>query len=653
MLQRDRWPFIPERLSDIIEPETLAVIQAGCVARLRTAMTILEPHPISNPLFQPGRRVDPINLPEKFSPFCALLRNKRHVEGGNDACEACDREVANQAFGNENAPAFELYRCHIGVIDGRHLVYVQDRPVAVLFAGQFQPQQGISEIQENVRVLGKDQWMHIKFYNEETRHELLQKAEQLQPAPADFAAGLQREAEHIGRLAEGQYLATKQQWEQEFCHDLRSTPNIGNVSTLEEIGTLARKLLAKIQKFTRSRYITLFVNTQEGGTVLVPIAHIGIKSKLADSLPHFNWRKAFDKDKVHHTEPRANAQNQAEGATFLTNSTSQKLILQNGIRGDNSELFANATYAAVATLGNTYRSALVFGPFMGRVAIEKEGEFLAEIGRIVGWVVLSELQVIHLQQKHNEWRNRARLLTHQLRTTITPITTHIGAAKLLLPSATNDSKLKMVSQHVDIAQRLCLQLGRAVEPALDSHVLLVERDDLVFQRYSLAVLVSNCADGFDERAQQHQRHIIIDESVERLPTVDMDVARMTIAMSNLIDNALKYSFPGTRIYIRAGRAGGKLDLENAIIEIQDDGDEIPIQHVDKIFQPGTRLLTEAKMQKIPGSGLGLWEVRAVVDAHAGHIQVTTMPSNYTYRQMRAQRVIFRVSLPLSQQNEKE
>jgi len=126
------------------------------------------------------------------------------------------------------------------------------------------------------------------------------------------------------------------------------------------------------------------------------------------------------------------------------------------------------------------------------------------------------------------------------------------------------------------------------------------------------------------------------------------VARFTIAFSNLIENAIKYSFPGTRIVIRAGDRQERLDLNHAIIEVQDEGDDIPADKVESIFEAGTRLLTGVKMRQIPGTGLGLWEARAVVEAHGGKIAVRSVPSTFFYRQKRAQRVTFLVRIPLQQ-----
>ena len=134
-------------------------------------------------------------------------------------------------------------------------------------------------------------------------------------------------------------------------------------------------------------------------------------------------------------------------------------------------------------------------------------------------------------------------------------------------------------------KRLALGRGSSVAETVDSHALLMERDDLHFEPYPLSVLVGNCVQAFIPEAEKRGRTLVLDESVEVLPVADVDIARLTIAISNLIDNALKYSYPGTRIIVRARiEAKGSLEDASASIEVSDLGDAIPNEQRERIFE---------------------------------------------------------------------
>lgn len=629
MFRPDHWPFTPERLSDLLDQETLAVIQAGSADRIGTAISIVDAPGSES---QPGR-VDPVNLAEKFAPFCRLFRNEQAVRGGNQACERCDAYFGRHALTAEQHIRYKSYFCHMGVMDARHLVYVCGRPLAVLFAGQFRPPEGTARIRRHVMEVGAGRRSGVTLQSVEIQQQLLAYAEALQPAPPDFQERLEREANYIGRLAEAQFGSSKAQWEQRFLDELRSTRPLEQLDDIQQVRRLAEGLLARLRAFCRCDYVVFFANVQENETVLIPLAQVGLPIGSAQPLPHFNWNKA----------------GLMEGMERPPRLAEVQPTLLRGIRGDGRSLFDRARFVAPASLGKLYRGVLVFGPFAEEIDLAREQHFLVETSRIIGWLLLSELQLLNLQKQRVLADNRVKLLTHQLRTAITPIATHVGAAKMLQGKwAAQDQATRMMAKYLSIAQEMCISLGRAADATLNSHVVLLERDDLKLEPYPLSVLVANCAAGFEQRAQEHQRRIVVDDNVELLPAAEIDIARFTIAFSNLIDNAIKYSYPGTRIVIRAGDRQSRLDLEHAVIEIQDEGDDIPADQVERIFEAGTRLLTGVKMRQIPGTGLGLWETRAVLEAHGGKITVRSVPGSFFYRQKRAQRVTFVIRMPLQQ-----
>ncbi len=635
MFQSDKWPFTPTRLSEIIDSETLAVVEAGCSSRLGRALTILDYSPERESF---SYRIESINLQQHWEKFCALLRNEAVIRGGERACQECDIREAGLSlaeFRRSGAPSRSC-PCHMGLHGMTYVVRVAGWPVALLISGQYRPPEGIDTIIDNVQALGTERYAHIRVTDEPIRMALIALAAEIPPAPPDFGEALRREAEHIQRIAEAEYEQRRYQWQQAFLDDLREPAEHNTTTSLEHLRQIVTDLLARIREFCRCEYAVFFASVQEGNTVLAPIAAIGVPSTVTSNLPHFNWKKAglplegFDPKRWSIAEWR---QRSGTGS----------------IRGDNSDFFNAAGCILPTALGSRYRGVLVLGPFAEPVDLETEKRFLIEIADIVGAAALTGLELHYLEQERKRWRSTAMLLTHQLRTALTPITAQIGRAKFLAQKIHRDDVGPRVVDLLRRAEDISLWLADSARQTLEGHVLHVEPEDMEFERYPLSVLLANCAEGFAADAELKHRHIVLDRSVELLPEVDIDVARLTIAFSNLLDNALKYSYPNTAIYVRASIfSTGNLDMASTLIEVDDIGAEIRLEDRERIFEQGQRGLIGAKMGRIAGTGLGLWEARAVIDAHGGEIGVTCEPTTIMRSQGLAYHVIFSVRVPLRQ-----
>ncbi|HLJ69616.1 MAG TPA: ATP-binding protein [Chloroflexota bacterium] len=103
-----------------------------------------------------------------------------------------------------------------------------------------------------------------------------------------------------------------------------------------------------------------------------------------------------------------------------------------------------------------------------------------------------------------------------------------------------------------------------------------------------------------------------------LPPVRVDAIRMEQVLTNLLENAAKYSEPGAPIEVRAFTAPTSAG-EELRIEVRDHGPGIPPAERARIFDKFYRLSGNAK--RTPGVGLGLSIARAFVEAHQGRIEV--------------------------------
>lgn len=132
-------------------------------------------------------------------------------------------------------------------------------------------------------------------------------------------------------------------------------------------------------------------------------------------------------------------------------------------------------------------------------------------------------------------------------------------------------------------------------------------------------------------ARQYSDHAITIESSTYPIHVKADDNRLTQVLLNLIDNAVKYSDPGTPITLKLNQQG-----EEGIIQVCDRGYGIPLQHQSRIFERFYRV-DEARNRSTGGSGLGLSIVKTLVESMGGSV---------TVRSKLGEGSVFTVSLPV-------
>jgi len=101
-----------------------------------------------------------------------------------------------------------------------------------------------------------------------------------------------------------------------------------------------------------------------------------------------------------------------------------------------------------------------------------------------------------------------------------------------------------------------------------------------------------------------------------LPRVRLDEAAMTLALLNLVDNAIKYGKPGAdggEVTVRVKRDGA-----NLAVSVQDNGPGIRAEEQRKVFERFYRA-KQARGRPIRGSGIGLSLVRHIAAGHGGRV----------------------------------
>jgi len=110
-------------------------------------------------------------------------------------------------------------------------------------------------------------------------------------------------------------------------------------------------------------------------------------------------------------------------------------------------------------------------------------------------------------------------------------------------------------------------------------------------------------------------HVIVNEAPDELQEVVVDGPQIERVVGNLVENAAKYSDPGTRI-----RVSARIESEITFC-VQDQGPGIPEEYRDQIFEKFFRI--KAGRPRTPGTGLGLPICKGIVEAHGGRIWLET------------------------------
>jgi signal transduction histidine kinase len=200
------------------------------------------------------------------------------------------------------------------------------------------------------------------------------------------------------------------------------------------------------------------------------------------------------------------------------------------------------------------------------------------------------------------------LVSHEVRT---PMAAVIGSARTLaqrwreLTSAQRDAFLALI---VDETDRLAALIGEV----LDSSRIDAGTFSYSFASLDLAGMIADIV----ATAELHRESANVSARVSPdLPSVQADPARIRQVLTNLIDNAVKYSPDGAPVEVWA-----KTDNGRVLVQVADRGAGIAPEDQRFIFEKFGRVRGTASK---PGTGLGLYISRAIVEAHDGTLEVTS------------------------------
>lgn len=205
-------------------------------------------------------------------------------------------------------------------------------------------------------------------------------------------------------------------------------------------------------------------------------------------------------------------------------------------------------------------------------------------------------------------------VSHELRT---PLTAIKGFVRTLLDDPEGefyDQDTRM--EFYTIIDSECDRLVRLINDLLN--VSRIERGmqlQLNYDTWNLPALVEKCVSFQRSYTDKHELAIDVQDGISEI-TADKDKVDQII--TNIISNAIKYSPNGGTITTKVIDEGDKIQ-----ISITDQGMGIPPEHIDKVFQRFHRVHS-GDSQRVGGTGIGLFLVKNLVEAHGGAIWIDSI-----------------------------
>ncbi|HEX9921908.1 MAG TPA: ATP-binding protein [Anaerolineae bacterium] len=226
-----------------------------------------------------------------------------------------------------------------------------------------------------------------------------------------------------------------------------------------------------------------------------------------------------------------------------------------------------------------------------------------EVGRVA---LTFNHMVESLQRYAAERQNMIADIAHELRTPLSVIQSNLEAmVDGVLPASPEE--LTSLHQETLLLNRLISDLRT---------LSLAEAGQLRLEKQPVdpGALVRQVGERLRLRAEEKNISLEIQAAAD-LPEIQADPERLTQVITNLVDNALRYTPAGTRVTVAAQPAPGGIELL-----VSDTGPGIPPEELPHVFDRFWRV-EKSRNRATGGSGLGLAIVKQLIEAHGGQVQV--------------------------------
>lgn len=232
-----------------------------------------------------------------------------------------------------------------------------------------------------------------------------------------------------------------------------------------------------------------------------------------------------------------------------------------------------------------------------------------ERGNITGFlkIVRDQTREIELLKSKSEFITVA---AHQLRT---PLSALNWSFQSLSKENLNDSQKELVQTGLGASANLL----KIVEDLLNVAKIEEGKFGYNFQEINLAVFLQELVGQSLSVAKAYGVKVYMEPAQEQFLMVNVDAERISLAVANLLENAIKYNVPNGKVVLSIERQAGAPYLQ---VNVSDTGLGMSKETMDKLFTKFFRG-ENAVAKETDGSGLGLYMVKNIIRRHGGKIWV--------------------------------
>jgi signal transduction histidine kinase len=198
-------------------------------------------------------------------------------------------------------------------------------------------------------------------------------------------------------------------------------------------------------------------------------------------------------------------------------------------------------------------------------------------------------------------------LAHELRNPLAPIR---NAVQIL---SRRDADSRESGWALEVIERQMRQMTRLIDDLLDVSRITRNKLDLRNERVDLGQVMQAAVETSRTLLEAGGHELIV-----RMPSppllLEADFTRLAQALSNLLDNAAKYTERGGRVWLTGERQGS-----DAVVTVRDTGIGIPAEMLPLVFEPFTQVDRSLERSR-GGLGIGLMLVKRLVEMHRGTIE---------------------------------